>query len=92
MRRLLILIVIRCGEPETGDYDYDYDCKNSICAIHNCSYVGSMNWQQFLALAGILTVAVVFVWRSSGQKKHEHNCGCGCAHEHGSKKEETAAP
>jgi hypothetical protein len=60
--------------------------KISICAIPNCSYVGSMN---FLPLVIVLGIAVFFVWRSSGQKKHEHDCGCGCDHEHGAEPKKT---
>jgi len=41
-----------------------------------------MNLQQFIPLAIVLTVAVIFVWRSSGSKPHQHDCGCGCDHEH----------
>ncbi len=40
-----------------------------------------MNWQQFLPLAIVLGVGAVFVWRSSGPKKHEHSADCGCVHE-----------
>jgi len=54
--------------------------KNSICAIWVCSYVASMNWQQFLPLLIVLGVGVVFVWRSSSPQKHDHDCGCGCTH------------
>jgi hypothetical protein len=51
-----------------------------------------MNWQQFLPLVIVLGVAVVFVWRSSGEKKHRPSCGCGCEHDHAAetKKEKTA--
>ena len=42
-----------------------------------------MNWQQFLPLLVVLTVAVIFVWRSSGSKKSDEGCDCcGCHHEH----------
>jgi len=44
-----------------------------------------MNWHQFVPLAVVLGIAVVFVWRSSGQKKHDHDCGCGCEHGHDAK-------
>jgi hypothetical protein len=49
----------------------------------DCSYVGDMNWQEFLPLIAVLGVAAFFVWRSSGQKKHghDHSCGCSCHHE-----------
>jgi hypothetical protein len=57
-----------------------FTLKNSICAIPVCSYVGSMNWQQFLTLLIVLGVATFFVWRSSGTKKHKHSHHCGCAH------------
>ncbi len=40
-----------------------------------------MNWHQFLPMLIVLSVAVVFVWRSSSPKKHDHNCNCGCAHD-----------
>jgi hypothetical protein len=51
-----------------------------------------MNWQQFLPLVIVLGVAVVFVWRSSGEKKHRPSCGCGCEHSHEveAKKEKSA--
>jgi len=42
-----------------------------------------MNWQQFVPMAIVLGIAVFFVWRSSGQKKHEHDHSCGCGCEHG---------
>jgi len=66
--------------------------KNLYCTIPVCGYVGSMNWQQFLPLVIVLGVAVVFVWRSSGEKKHRPSCGCGCEHDHAAetKKEKTA--
>jgi hypothetical protein len=35
----------------------------------------------FLPLVIVLGIAVFFVWRSSGQKKHEHTSSCGCNHE-----------
>jgi len=59
--------------------------KNSICGIRNCSYVGCMS---FLPVLIVLSVAVFFVWRSSGQKKHGHDCGCGCDHGHDTKAKE----
>ena len=40
-----------------------------------------MSWQNILTLVIVLGVAVFFVWRSSGAKKHNHSCNCGCAHE-----------
>jgi hypothetical protein len=40
-----------------------------------------MSWQNILTLAIVLGVAVFFVWRSSGSKKHGHSCNCGCGHE-----------
>jgi len=39
-----------------------------------------MNWQQFLPLAVILTVAFIFIWRGSGSKKPGCGCGTECAH------------
>ena len=56
--------------------------KISICAIPDCSYVGGMNWQEFLPMIVVLGVAVFFVWRSSGQNKHTHGPDCGCGHDH----------
>jgi hypothetical protein len=55
--------------------------ENSICTNPVCRYVGCMSWQNVLTLVVVLGVATVFVWRSSGTKKHNHGCGCGCAHE-----------
>jgi len=49
-----------------------------------------MNWRQFIPVAVVLAVAVIFVWRSSGKKT---SCGCGrdCAHDHEAEaKKETA--
>ncbi len=46
-----------------------------------------MNWQQVVPIVLVLGVAFVFIWRSSGQKKHVHGDHCGCDHQHG---EETA--
>jgi hypothetical protein len=50
-----------------------------------------MNWQQFLPLTVILTVAIIFVWRGSGSKKPGCGCGSGCSHskDAGAKKSET---
>ncbi len=39
-----------------------------------------MNWQQLIALGVVLTVAVIFIWRSADPKRHKHGCGCGCDH------------
>jgi hypothetical protein len=58
----------------------EFHAENSICAIPVCSYVGCMSWQNILTLVIVLGVAVFFVWRSSGSKKH--GCNCGCGHEH----------
>jgi hypothetical protein len=46
-----------------------------------------MNWQELLTLAVVLSVAAVFVWRSSAPDKHEHGCDCDCHREHGEKSE-----
>jgi hypothetical protein len=41
-----------------------------------------MNWQEFLPIIIVLAVGAIFVWRSSGEQKHEHKCGCDCHHDH----------
>ena len=50
-----------------------------------------MNWQQFLTLLIVLGVAAIFVWRSSGTKKHTHGHDCGCAREPGAEKQKDQA-
>ena len=41
-----------------------------------------MNWQEILPLIIVLSVAAIFVWRSSSPDKHEHSCNCDCHHGH----------
>jgi hypothetical protein len=48
-----------------------------------------MNWQQFLPLAVIVTVATIFVWRGSGDKKPGCGSGSGCSHAKGADAKKT---
>lgn len=58
---------------------------------------GIMNWQDWLTLGLVFSVALFFLWRSSG-KKTGHGCGCHCgcesaAHKSvGSKSTDAARP